>query len=172
MNENKINIKKLCTAALLCAVGVVGSLVSIPVGASRCCPAQAAVNIVGGIILGPWYSLAVAFVTSLIRNLLGTGTLLAFPGSLFGSFLAGFLFNLFKSKNIKLAYVTAFLGELFGTGILGAISAYPIALYLMGKQGAVFGYVIPFLISSAGGAVVAAIVIVPLMKAVKKLKIA
>ena len=46
-------------------------------------------------------------------------------------------------------------GELFGTGIIGALAAYPIAVYVMGKDAALFAYVLPFIISSAGGTVIA-----------------
>ena len=40
---------------------------------------------------------------------------------------------------------------MFGTGIIGALAAYPIAVYIMGKEAALFAYVLPFIISSAGG---------------------
>ena len=55
------------------------------------------------------------------------------------------------SKKLPLAYI----GELFGTGIIGALAAYPIAVYVMGKEAALFAYVLPFIISSAGGTVIA-----------------
>ena len=45
----------------------------------------------------------------------------------------------------------AYIGELFGTGIIGALAAYPIAVYVMGKEAALFAYVLPFIISSASG---------------------
>ena len=82
-----VNVKKLALAGILVAVGVVCSTFSIPVGASKCAPAQHFINILGGVFLGPSYAVAMAFVTSLLRNLLGTGTLLAFPGSMCGAFL-------------------------------------------------------------------------------------
>ena len=40
-------------------------------------------------MLGPGYAVGIAFGSSLLRNLLGWGTLLAFPGSMFGDLLAG-----------------------------------------------------------------------------------
>ena len=76
-------------AGSLTAVGVVGGTLSIPVGFTRCCPTQSVVNVVAGVFLGPWYSLGMAFCVSLIRNLLGTGTIMAFPGSMCGALLAG-----------------------------------------------------------------------------------
>ena len=60
---------------------------------------------------------------------------------------------------------TAFAGEIVGTGILGGILCYPIAFLLMGnKQAAVFTYVIPFLISTTGGCVLAAMLLGVLCK--------
>ena len=66
-----VNVKKLALAGILVAVGVVCSTFSIPVGASKCAPAQHFINILGGVFLGPSYAVAMAFVTSLLRNLLG-----------------------------------------------------------------------------------------------------
>ena len=79
----------------------------------------------------------------------GMGTLLAFPGSMCGALIGGLCYKF--SKKLPLAYI----GELFGTGIIGALAAYPIAVYVMGKEAALFAYVLPFIISSAGGTVIA-----------------
>ena len=43
----KTNIHKLVFAAVLVALAVVGSLVSFPIGASKCAPVQHLVNIIG-----------------------------------------------------------------------------------------------------------------------------
>ncbi len=150
--------KKLSIAGVLIAVGVVLSAFSIPVGASRCLPVQHMVNVLAGVILGPWYAVGMAFVTSTIRFMLGTGTLLAYPGSMCGALLAGLLYQYGK----KLPF--AFVGEVFGTGIIGGILAYPVAVYLMSKEAAIFAYVIPFLISSVGGAVIATVLLLALKR--------
>ena len=75
------NIQKLTIASVLCAVAVVGSLFSFPVFGSKCAPIQHMVNIICAVMLGPGYGVAVAFCASLLRNLLGLGSLMAFPGS-------------------------------------------------------------------------------------------
>ena len=67
----KVSTKKLAVAGVFCAVAVVGSLFSFPVFGSKCAPVQHMVNILAGVLLGPWYSLGAAFAASLIRNLLG-----------------------------------------------------------------------------------------------------
>lgn len=107
--NGKIKLKKLVLTAVFAAVAVVGSLFSFPVFGSKCAPVQHLINVLCAVILGPGYGVAAAFVSSLIRNLLGLGTLLAFPGSMCGALLAGLLYHYIK----KLP--AAYIGEVFGT---------------------------------------------------------
>ena len=100
-------------------------------------------------------------MTSLLRNLMGTGTLLAFPGSMCGAFLCGILYK--YGKHLPYAYA----GELFGTSVIGGLLSYPVAVLLMGSKSAVFGFVVPFFISSFGGTILAVV----LVTAMKKMKI-
>ena len=146
--------KKLCIAGVLVAVAVVGSLFSFPVFGSKCAPIQHMVNILCAVMLGPWYGVGAAFCASLIRNLLGLGSLMAFPGSMLGALLCGIAF--WKSRNIPLTL----LAEVFGTGVLGGLCAYPVAILFLGMQAgeiAFYAYVIPFLVSTVGGAVISAV---------------
>lgn len=144
-----MSTRKLTLSALLIALGTLSAhVIYIPVGVSKCFPIQHTINVLSGVLLGPGYALANAFIISLLRNILGTGSLLAFPGSIFGAFLAGLLFR--KSKK----YYLAVLGEVFGTGILGGIACYPIAKFVLGQEVAVFFFVLPFLVSTAGGSII------------------
>ena len=157
---NKTQIKKMCLAAMLIAIGVVGSAINFPIGASKCCPAQAFVNVLSGVLLGPWYAAGVGFGCALIRNILGTGTLLAFPGSIFGAILAGLIYH-----KVKQWIVLAAAGEVFGTAVIGGIVAFPVARFIMNNEAAaLFGYVVPFLVSSAGGAIIAFVLLEALDK--------
>ena len=145
--------KKLCIAGILCAVAVVGSLFSFPVFSSKCAPIQHMVNILCAVILGPWYGIGVAFVASLIRNMIGLGSLMAFPGSMFGALLCGVIY--WKTKNMTFTL----LAEVLGTAILGGLCAYPIAILFMGQSAgsiAFYTYIIPFFISTAAGAILSA----------------
>ena len=81
--------KKALTAGILAGAGVALSFVSIPVGPTRCFPFQHSINVIAGVLLGPFWAVGAAFTTSLIRNMMGTGSLFAFPGSMFGAFLVG-----------------------------------------------------------------------------------
>lgn len=154
----KSNTKKLTVAALFVALGLVFSFVNFPVGLSKCYPIQHMVNVLSAVILGPIYSVLVAFCISLIRNLSGTGSLMAFPGSMVGAFLAGILY--YKTRKLSLA----FLGEVFGTGVIGALLAYPVAKFILGKEMAFFGLIIPFSVSTLGGSIIAIIIILSLKK--------
>lgn len=54
------------------------------------------------------------------------------------------------------------MGEVFGTSILGGLCAYPVAICLMGKSAgdiAFYAYIVPFLISTAVGAVIAGVLV-------------
>ena len=153
--------KKLCLAGILCAVAVVGSLFSFPVLGSKCAPVQHTVNILCAVVLGPWYGVLVAFCASLIRNLMGLGSLMAFPGSMLGALLCGIAF--WKTKNVPLTLVA----EVLGTGILGGLCAWPVAILFMGKSAgevAFYAYIVPFLISTVGGAIISAFLIAALQK--------
>ena len=110
-----MNLKKLTISAMLVAVAVILSSFSIPIGPSRCFPIQHLCNVLAAVFLGPVYGVSMAFCTALIRNLLGTGSLLAFPGSMVGAFVSAMIFKYTRSK------IGAYLGEVIGTGILGGM---------------------------------------------------
>lgn len=154
-------VKKLALAGMLCAVAVAGSMFSFPVFGSKCAPVQHMVNILCAVFLGPWYGLGAAFAASLLRNLLGLGSLLAFPGSMCGALLCGLVF--WKTKNLP----ATLIAEVLGTGIVGGLAAYPLAIAFMGQSAADIAftaYVIPFLVSTAGGSILAGILVFTLQK--------
>ncbi len=155
----KVNIRKLTLTAIFCALAVMGSLFSVPVFGSKCAPVQHLVNVLCAILLGPWWGLAQAFITSLIRNALGLGSLMAFPGSMCGALLSGLLYKWFK----KLPF--AYIGEVVGTALIGGMLAYPVALLLMGNESAaLFTFVVPFLISTGAGTLIAIILVSAISK--------
>ena len=152
------NVKKLTQAGILIAVGVVCSTFYIPLGVAKVFPVQHFINVLSGVLLGPLYAVGMAFITSLIRVMLGTGSLLAFPGSMCGALLCGLLYKYTKNN------LMAFVGEVVGTGIIGAIAAYPVAILFLAKKVALFTFVIPFGISSLAGAAISLILIVAMEK--------
>ena len=147
------NVKKLAVAAMLVAIGFALSTFSIPIGASKCFPIQHMINVICGVILGPAYGVLTAFCISVLRNLAGTGSLLAFPGSMVGAFLGGILYRYTRKR------IFAYAGEVVGTALLGGMLCYPVATLLMGKEAALFAYVIPFGISTLGGTCIAVVLL-------------
>lgn len=160
--------QKMVLAGVFCAIAVVGSLFSFPVLGSKCAPIQHMVNILCGVLLGPWYALGSAFAASLLRNLFGLGSILAFPGSMFGALLCGLVYR--KKRSLT----GALLGEVFGTGILGGLCAYPLAILFLGQnvgQLAFYVYIMPFLISTCGGALISGALLYHLQKVRKILPV-
>lgn len=153
----RYSTKKLALAGVLCAVAVVGSTLSFPVFGSKCAPVQHMVNILCAVFLGPWYGVAVAFAASLLRNLLSLGTVMAFPGSMCGALLCGAAY--WKSKNLPLTLVA----EVLGTGVIGGLAAYPIAVAFVegvdASSVAFYAYIVPFLISTVAGSILAGILV-------------
>ncbi|MCI8510920.1 MAG: energy coupling factor transporter S component ThiW [Lachnospiraceae bacterium] len=149
----KLSVRKTATAAMLAALAVAMSAFSIPIGASKCYPIQHMVNVICAVFLGPGYGVMSAFCTALIRNLMGTGSLLAFPGSMVGAFCCGMLYR--KTGRLWPTY----FAEMIGTGVIGGILCFPVATLVMGKEAAVFTYVMPFFMSTACGTVMAALLV-------------
>ena len=86
---------------------------------------------------------------------------MAFPGSMFGALLCGLVYH--KTKNI----LATMVGEVFGTSVLGGLCAYPVAIFLMGKSAgdiAFYAYIVPFLISTAVGSIIAGVLVYSLQR--------
>ena len=142
--------RKLAFTALFMAVGVLSAhLVYIPVGVAKCFPVQHAINILLAVLLGTRYSVGAAFGVSVLRNILGTGSLLAFPGSMIGAALAGIFYA--RTKSIW----GALAGEIIGTGLIGGLVAFPVAKFLLGSGVGAMFFVVPFLVSTIGGSLIA-----------------
>lgn len=151
--------KKLVLAGVLTALAVVGSLINFPVAGSKCTPVQHMVNILAAVTLGPGWGVGIAFCSSLLRNMMSLGSLLAFPGSMVGALCCGLVYAGCR----KLAPTC--LAEALGTGILGGLCAYPVAKLLMGMEPVgLFVYVVPFLISTVAGSILAFVLITVLEK--------
>ena len=153
------NTKKLVLTAIFAAIAVVGSTISFPVLGSKCAPVQHLINVLCAVFVGPWYGVAGAFIASIIRNMTGLGTPLAFPGSMCGALLAGLLYQF--GKKLPFAYV----GEVVGTGLIGGMLAFPIAKFILGNEAAaLFTFVVPFLISTCGGTLIAIVLTMTMEK--------
>ncbi|MFO7741503.1 MAG: energy coupling factor transporter S component ThiW [Anaerolineae bacterium] len=142
--------RKVAQAVILVAIGVALSpFTSFPVGIAKVNPTQHFVNVVGAMMLGPWWAMTIAAIIAVLRNALGVGTLLAFPGGMIGAFLAGTAYRVTHSL-----YWGA-LGEIVGTGILGAlVSGLLVAPVFMRSTMALGVLIASFLVSTVLGSVV------------------
>lgn len=143
-------LQKLTVTALFIAIGVLSAhIIYIPLGIAKCFPVQHAINVLLSVFLGTRYSLSAAFGISVLRNLAGTGSLLAFPGSMFGAALSGIVYR----KTGSMAGAIA--GEIIGTGLLGGLFAVPVAKYILGVEAGALFFVVPFMVSTVGGSMLA-----------------
>lgn len=152
--------RKVAQAVILAAIAVALSPIFIPLGFIKLFPAQHMINVIAGVLLGPWYAVGVATAAAIIRNLLGVGTPLAFPGGMIGAFLAGWAYILFRR-----AYA-AVVGEVIGTGLLGAlVSVWLVAPMIMKKTMAASIMIGAFAASSLAGALLGVLALQLLRKA-------
>ncbi|MGE7764219.1 energy coupling factor transporter S component ThiW [Peribacillus sp. NPDC096540] len=152
-------IKKMTLTAMIAAITTLtSSFIFIPAGFAKIFPIQHLANVMTAVLLGPAYAVTQAFLISIIRNMVGTGSIFAFPGSMIGALLAAVLYRRTKSMEF------ACLGEVFGTGILGSLACYPLAVLFLGEKAALFGFLPAFLLSSFVGATLAFILLKTLLK--------
>ena len=128
-------VLKLVVLSLLIAVGVV---ISPILRVEGMCPMAHLINIVCSVLLGPWYSLLCATVIGIIRMLTMGIPPLALTGAVFGAFLSGVFYRMSKGK-----VILAVLGEIIGTGIIGALASYPVMTLLWGKEGLGWLFYVP-----------------------------
>lgn len=112
--------------AMMVAIGVV---ISPILRVEGMCPMAHFINVTCAVLLGPWDALICATTIGIIRMLTMGIPPLALTGAVFGAFLSGMLYRLSKGK-----IVFAFLGEVIGTGIIGAIVSYPVMTYIVGRE--------------------------------------
>lgn len=146
-------LRKIAAIGLLAALGTIAAPFSLPVGVARVYPVQHAINVLAGVLLGPGPAVIAAVLTSTLRNLMGTGTPLAFPGSIFGALLAGLAARYLKKD------LFAAVGEVLGTGLLGALVAFPLARWILGFAGLAYAFILPFALSSLTGAVLGMLIL-------------
>lgn len=138
---------KLTLTAIIAAITTISSsVIYIPVGFAKIFPVQHFANVLSAVLLGPSYAVAQAFISSTLRNMMGTGSPFAYPGSMIGAFLAGYLY--IKMRKVGVAAI----GEIVGTGLLGALATYPMAVLFLGQEATLFGMVPAFMMSSTAGA--------------------
>ena len=133
--KNSRKVLKMVVLAMMVALGVV---ISPILRVEGMCPMAHFINVVCSVLLGPWYSLLCATLIGVIRMATMGIPPLALTGAVFGAFLSGVLYRLSKGK-----IIFAVLGEIIGTGIIGAIVSYPVMTFIWGKEGLTWLFYVP-----------------------------
>lgn len=133
--KTSTDLLKLTVLSMLVALGVV---ISPILRVEGMCPMAHFINIVCAVFLGPWYSLLCATLIGVIRMATMGIPPLALTGAVFGAFLSGVCYRLSKGK-----IICAVVGEIIGTGIIGAIVSYPVMTLLWGKEGISWLFYVP-----------------------------
>lgn len=125
MGQAKGRVQRLTLLAMMIALDVVLSPLLRIEGMA---PMSSVMNIVAGVLLGPWYATVMAVCCGVIRMALLGIPPLALTGAVFGAFLAGVGYRL------RGRISGSVLGEIIGTGIIGSLLSYPVMVWFTGSS--------------------------------------
>ncbi len=145
--KTKNKLLRMVVLSVLIALGVV---ISPILRIEGMCPMAHFINIVCAVLLGPLESLLCAVIIGIIRMLFLGIPPIALTGAIFGAFLSGVFYRASKGR-----LIFAVLGEIIGTGVIGAIASYPVMTFLWGKEGLSWLFYVPSFICGTliGGAI-------------------
>ncbi len=143
----KTKLFRMVFLAMMVALGVV---ISPLLRVEGMCPMAHFINITCAVMLGPWYSLLCAILIAIIRMIFLGIPPIAITGAVFGAFLSGVFYRASKGK-----IIFAVLGEVIGTGIIGAIASYPVMTIFWGRHDLTWFFYVPSFVMGTliGGAV-------------------
>ena len=139
MKGQKEQLTRLTFMGMMIAIGVV---ISPILRVEGMCPMAHLINITCAVFLGPVYAFLCALIIGIIRMIFMGIPPLALTGAVFGAFLSGMLYRMSKGK-----LIWAFLGEVIGTGIIGAILSYPVMTWIWGRTGLTWLFYVPSFIA-------------------------
>ena len=117
---NALQIRRITLLTVFTALGVVLSPMTwFQFLTTKAYPTQHLINALTGVLLGPWWGMLTALLIGIIRNMLGVGTLYAFPGGIPGALVVGLAYMITsRSRNRFLRYSAALM-EPVGTVLIG-----------------------------------------------------
>lgn len=131
-------VLRLVFMAMMIGLGVV---ISPILRIEGMCPMAHLINIMCAVLLGPLYAFTCAVLIGIIRMVVMGIPPLALTGAVFGAALSGILYRLSKGR-----IWAAVVGEIIGTGIIGAIVSYPVMTLFYGKTGLTWTFYVPFFV--------------------------
>lgn len=137
--KNENHVLRMIFLSMLVGLGVV---ISPILRIEGMCPMAHLINITCSVFMGPWYSLLCASLIGILRMVLMGIPPLALTGAVFGAVLSGILYRASKGR-----LWAAVLGEIIGTGIIGAVASYPVMEIFYGRTGLSWMYYVPLFIS-------------------------
>lgn len=179
MSTNSVYVKKLALLIVFTALGIaISPFTTFVFLGTKANPTQHMINAILGVLTGPFWAATAAIFIGTIRNMLGTGTLYAFPGGIPGGIVVGVVYWLLKRLRVsERNRIMSALTEPIGTVLIGA----PLALFLLaswiGDQRLLNlttteGFLSAFLIFGAGwflscitGSIIAFVILLVLNKA-------
>lgn len=135
VQQSDSRVYRLVVMAMLIGLGVV---ISPILRVEGMCPMAHLINITGAVLLGPWYSFVIAAIIGILRMTLMGIPPLALTGAVFGATLSGILYRLSGGR-----LWTAVVGEIIGTGLIGAMASYPVMTLLYGRTGLTWMFYVP-----------------------------
>lgn len=147
---------RLVFMGMMIALGVV---ISPILRVEGMCPMAHLINITCAVLLGPLEAFICALLIGIIRMTIMGIPPLALTGAIFGATLSGLLYRVSGGR-----LIFACLGEVIGTGIIGAIISYPVMALLWGRSGLTWMFYVPSFIAGTliGGSI--AFVLLSVMK--------
>ena len=123
-------LKFALTIILTSLAVIISPFLWFPAFGTKAYPGQHLINVVAGILLGPWYASLIALMTGIIRMSLGVGTIYSLPGGIPGAFLVGITRNILLRKDERRIIYATFM-EPVGTVLIGGtISFFLIAPFI------------------------------------------
>ncbi|RLG02371.1 MAG: energy coupling factor transporter S component ThiW [Thaumarchaeota archaeon] len=124
-----IQLRRITLLTVFTALGVALSPITwFQFLTTKAYPTQHLINALTGVILGPWWGMLTALLIGIIRNMIGVGTLYAFPGGVPGALIVGLAYMITSRLRNRFLRYSAALMEPIGTVLIGGtISVFILA---------------------------------------------
>ena len=119
----KTTTQKLAYVGIFTALGVILGTISFPVGPTKVAPFQHFINVITGVLLGPWWASLTALFIGILRMSLGVGTIFSIPGGIPGAFTVGLVYKILKKDWAAFSepLATVFIGGTLSALLFGPL---------------------------------------------------